>query len=462
MALTKVSYSMIDGAPVNVLDYIPIAEHAAIKSNTSTYDCTAAFKSAIGGYADKKAIYVPAGTYLLSDHLFLGIYKTLTGEGRFKSVLRWTRNAANGGALLADAYCGASGLSIVNVGTNNTTSIALCSWAQGGTNGARDCEWQDLFVQGWGYAVAASVLADTTLPLVASLANAQIWNSTFDKIEFQSNGRCFHLGTSGVNNNRITNCFFKNGTGDRDVFLNNALGVQFENCAFETSAATVDLELSVSLNVSIKDCYFEPAHGIVFDACPGAMVQSCVLTAEALTGTANNAFVRCTNTNLPVGWDANWSSFVIGCTLRIAASGTKYWVRNDSAAIQTQTFKNYSINNDMLLGTGAREQHASGSDANNGRWVRYADGTQICTYVKVGSGYGATGVKTETWTFPVSFVDTPATNSSIVEPDANDGRWSLVTETTTSATANYTVAVNVTTIFTNAPTIRFMAIGRWI
>lgn len=38
---------MIDGAPVNAIDYIPLAERAAILAGTSTYDCTSALQSAI-------------------------------------------------------------------------------------------------------------------------------------------------------------------------------------------------------------------------------------------------------------------------------------------------------------------------------------------------------------------------------------------------------------------------------
>ena len=47
MSLTKVTNSMISGATVNVFDYIPPEEHAAILDGTTTYDCTPAFILAI-------------------------------------------------------------------------------------------------------------------------------------------------------------------------------------------------------------------------------------------------------------------------------------------------------------------------------------------------------------------------------------------------------------------------------
>lgn len=71
MSLTKVSYSLIEGATINILDYIPSSEHAAIKAGTSTYDCTAAIAQAIDDasavqgdpYGYEKVIVFPEGWY---------------------------------------------------------------------------------------------------------------------------------------------------------------------------------------------------------------------------------------------------------------------------------------------------------------------------------------------------------------------------------------------------------------
>lgn len=58
MALTKVSYSMISGAPTNVVDYIPAG------TVTATTDCTTFFTNAL---AVNGSIYVPDGTYMLNE-----------------------------------------------------------------------------------------------------------------------------------------------------------------------------------------------------------------------------------------------------------------------------------------------------------------------------------------------------------------------------------------------------------
>lgn len=61
MSLTKVTYSMIAGAPVNVLDYGA--------DNTDTVDSTLSIQAAI---ATGKPIYFPAGTYRISGTLTSG------------------------------------------------------------------------------------------------------------------------------------------------------------------------------------------------------------------------------------------------------------------------------------------------------------------------------------------------------------------------------------------------------
>lgn len=71
MSLTKVSYSMITGAPVNVLDY------GAVGNGTT--DDTTALQAAINSGA--KCVFLPAGTYLVSAQITLVTGQTLQGQG---------------------------------------------------------------------------------------------------------------------------------------------------------------------------------------------------------------------------------------------------------------------------------------------------------------------------------------------------------------------------------------------
>lgn len=70
MALTKATYSMIEGAPVNVLDYGA--------DPTGTTDSTSAINNAI---AAGNNIYIPQGTYNINGQLTIGVNKRIVGAG---------------------------------------------------------------------------------------------------------------------------------------------------------------------------------------------------------------------------------------------------------------------------------------------------------------------------------------------------------------------------------------------
>lgn len=79
MSLTKVSYSMITGAPVNVKDF-------GAKGDGATNDA-GAFSAAIAAVATTgQAIYVPAGTYVIGSVLSTAGHLNMFGDGE-KSVL---------------------------------------------------------------------------------------------------------------------------------------------------------------------------------------------------------------------------------------------------------------------------------------------------------------------------------------------------------------------------------------
>lgn len=79
MTLTKVSYSMINGEVLNVLDF-------GAKGDGVTDD-TSAIQSALNaGFS----VFVPEGTYLISAPLRLNQYQNLIGASRYKSIIKTT------------------------------------------------------------------------------------------------------------------------------------------------------------------------------------------------------------------------------------------------------------------------------------------------------------------------------------------------------------------------------------
>lgn len=111
MSLTKVTYSMIDGAAANVLDYGA--------DPTGSNDSTTAIQAAI---TNNSAVYVPAGTYRISSALQIRKNNfSLFGAGSGASILK----LVNGG----------SAVNIINVGKIDTV-------------GAGDEPWENINVSG--------------------------------------------------------------------------------------------------------------------------------------------------------------------------------------------------------------------------------------------------------------------------------------------------------------------------
>jgi hypothetical protein len=81
MSLTKATYSMIQGACLNVLDFGA--------TGNGTTDDTAAIQAAIDA-AQGGALYIPAGTYLCSAQLEVNAQTLIFGDGRAASVLSFT------------------------------------------------------------------------------------------------------------------------------------------------------------------------------------------------------------------------------------------------------------------------------------------------------------------------------------------------------------------------------------
>jgi hypothetical protein len=85
MSLTKVTYSMINGAAINVLDYGAVADASA----TTGTDNTAAFTAAIAAaQAQSKGLYIPAGRYYFDGgKLTISKQMVVRGDGQQNTVL---------------------------------------------------------------------------------------------------------------------------------------------------------------------------------------------------------------------------------------------------------------------------------------------------------------------------------------------------------------------------------------
>ena len=145
MSLTKVSYSLITGAPTNVFDYMSAAQIASVQNATTGTGIVTAIQAA---FAASNHVLFPAGTYDLGNLAGSGIVRlfSLNGaggaisiqtEGFVKFVCNTTGTAETrlfeiqncdglyiGAMELNDTgFLGAAGASLITLASNSTTRV---------------------------------------------------------------------------------------------------------------------------------------------------------------------------------------------------------------------------------------------------------------------------------------------------------------------------------------------------
>lgn len=210
MSLTKVSYSLINGAPINVLDYGAVGDGVT--------DDTAAIVAAI---AAAKNLYFPPGTYLVDTVAINGKGYVLTGSGTATTILK-----AKAASTKLLQIVGVSTWATENVVKNMSLDISLMSDLA--TNAAIyhsyswGCLFENLLVTGVGVN-KLSYFAD--LPGTGN----GVYTSTFTNVNFESTvGKVKLLGVS---------------TGDAITTL------LFNNCAFGQFDANNVLDITLVMPV---------------------------------------------------------------------------------------------------------------------------------------------------------------------------------------------------------------------
>lgn len=202
MALTKVSYSMINGTPVNILDY------GAVSNQNSTSAITAAEAAA---YASGQELYFPAGTYLYEGQFTCRV--SVTGYG---STLKQNSSTPSVNALL---------------NYSNTSNVTVRGLTIDGNSASRGL----LFSSSSNIRVNDVVVKNTVFGANAyyDCSDIEISNCTSDGVVplidtgtglAYTAGDGFYL--SACTNARIANCFAKDFSRIGFVTEGNASGAK--------------------------------------------------------------------------------------------------------------------------------------------------------------------------------------------------------------------------------------------
>lgn len=299
MSLTKVSYSMIQGAQYNVLDFGASPSNTATDNN-SAFAATIAAAKVTGG-----TIYIPEGTYEFNSSILIDDPSVqILGDGFNATILNFTgsSHAIVIGDDAGNAYGKFSQFKIV--GTNQGLSGIRVT---GVTNCLLDNIWITGFVKaftGGGGTIPGSGGACGVWVNTRNLTGGFVLSLRIENCIIESNftGVDFTGTANGATNDiRIIRNRIRDAKGGYQIYANITAGIwTFEENVFEAQwASNPALLIAKGSTISINKNYFESvtaAPCIVFNDSLDANVNVNSVTLS------NNSFI----TSIPYTYAIEW------------------------------------------------------------------------------------------------------------------------------------------------------------
>jgi polygalacturonase len=290
MALTKVSYSMIQGAPVNVVDFGATGDGIT--------DDTAAIQSAINRAATtNSSVFFPAGTYLIQGTLTAGTLAVLYGEGIDKTILK-KKSASTGHILdiLGTTQKYDVDISGMTFDVNGIDSGIVAEYV---TNfSVRNCKFKTMAL--WGVHVGVQNGAD------AIIRNTRVI---------------------------LENCIFENGLSTYEHFLiYNAQDVIVSGCSFKTGASAIGIGIYQNLErITIQNSFFAISIGLYYSVSTNNInitdcdFSQCTSGVQGANQSDNGAFGATSVNNLVIEgcrFRANTTGLQLGAVQNATVAGS--------------------------------------------------------------------------------------------------------------------------------------------
>jgi hypothetical protein len=251
MSLTKATYSMISGAPANVLDYGA--------DPTGVADCTSAFQAAID---TGRAVYIPTGTYLVRSSLQLPTVFSMYGDG-LKSLVNFKPLSND---VLFDGPVSDGNFLLKDVrffGTDYYFDVNKTPLIKSGFLSAAQplrLNWDGIGVFGFN--------ADNVISLTESIETyiyrSYFWGPYYDfgdsvAATTTRTSNCFLFAQPFNTTTHIVDCFIQNFKFG--IQLENGFSNRFERVTMENNFISIVCYLNGGTGTgsqnTVKDCYFE-------------------------------------------------------------------------------------------------------------------------------------------------------------------------------------------------------------
>ena len=330
MSLTKASYSMITGAPVNVKDYGAVGDGST--------DDTAAMQAAITAVATTgQGLYVPAGTYKITSAMTSTGHLNMFGDGE-KSIISFSSATLGTGLTVSGSLT-----QIQNISSASAGNLSLT------------------------FASAPSL----SISDVFCIYSTDLWNSI--RSYYYSGEWCECRGTSG-STAYLSNPLYDSYTAANvTVYKLNSKAVSFRDLRFvggSNSQGLLKIQFCDNPYLENVSAYNENYQAIEFDRCYRVYVSNSNIYNKG-TGTLDDYGV------------------VIGNSQKVNIEGGDFYARRHGISIgggdyicavpnRDVKISNATISNDILSGVYAADMHGNIQD------LRY----QGCTLYQGGGWAG--------------------------------------------------------------------------
>lgn len=301
MSLTKASFSLINGAPINVLDYGA--------DSTGVADSTSQIQDAIDAAAvNNQLLYFPTGTYLVTDTLTIYSGTTITGDQA------WAYPASYGPTLASQIKFEPTSLkNLFVLGDNPNIGIAPAFYTK--------ISISNMILLGNG---------DTYSQYCLNLD--KVIYSTFENLTITAFK--YPIRLNNTINNKFSNLFltgtqscvrYSGGSATTDVW---------DKCTFFGSPVGVQT-VGVTIGIRFTDCLFE---------------QIDTYGADIIKDTETMTFVNCYAEDVP------YTNVSTGCMFRVGLDGTTLSTENQLTVIGGK----YQGRNAGTVGSWMSVDYASG------------------------------------------------------------------------------------------------------